>query len=102
MERRRWGEVKEGLEAFRVVDVREPREFGKGSLPGAVNVPLERIAKRDYTLPRDRPVLVVCRMGQKSSLAGLYLEADGYEVYLLEGGLEAIPEEERKSLSIAL
>ena len=102
MERRRWQEVKEGLEGFLVVDVREPAEFRKGSLPGAVNVPLEHIAKRDYDLPRDRPLLVVCRMGQKSSLAGLYLEADGYEVYLLEGGLEAIPEEERNSLSIAL
>ncbi len=99
---RRWPELKDALEGFWVVDVREPREFGKGSLPGAVNVPLERIAKRDYTLPRDRPLLVVCHMGQKSNLAGLYLEADGYEVYLLEGGLLSIPEEERKSLSIAL
>ena len=102
MRRLAWPEVEEALSRFLVVDVRDPGEFWKGSLPGAVNLPLEAIAQKTYELPRDRPLLVVCRKGQKSSLAGLYLEADGYEVYLLEGGLEAIPEEARKSLSIAL
>jgi len=102
MERLSWPEAEGSLSRFRVVDVREPGEFRRGSLPGAVNVPLEAVAKRGYELPRDRPLLVVCQRGQKSSLAGLYLEADGYQVYLLEGGLEAIPEEARKSLSIAL
>ena len=97
-----WPEVKAALERFLVVDVRDPEEFRRGSLPGAVNLPLEALARRVYTLQRDRPLLVVCRMGQKSSLAGLYLEADGYQVYVLKGGLSAIPEEERKSLSIAL
>ena len=102
MKRLGWSEVRASPGRFLVVDVRDPEAFRKGSLPGAVNVPIEAIAKKAYELPRDRPLLVVCRLGQKSSLAGLYLEADGYEVYLLEGGLEAIPEAERKSLSIAL
>ncbi len=87
---------------FLVVDVREPEAFRQGSLPGAVNLPLARLARGDYRLLADRPLLVVCERGQKSQLAALYLKADGFSPYVLLGGLSAIPAAVRKSLSIAL
>ncbi len=89
MERIDWAAYQSDPERYLVVDVREPEAFRKGSLPGAVNVPLEAIAQKRYQLPKDRPLLLVCELGQKSSLAALYLEADGYEAYVLEGGLKA-------------
>jgi len=89
MERIDWATYRSDPDRYLVVDVRDPETFRKGSLPGAVNVPLEAIAQKRYQLPKGRPLLLVCELGQKSSLAALYLEADGYQVYVLEGGLRA-------------
>ncbi len=102
MKRMAWEAFWSHPDRFLVVDVRAPEAFRRGSLPGAVNLPLEALAKGGYRLEADRPLLVVCEYGQKASLAALYLEADGFQAYVLEGGLSAIPEETRKSLSIAL
>jgi len=41
-----------------VVDVREPEEFARGHLPGAVNWPLSRLDERLATLPRDRALVL--------------------------------------------
>ncbi len=87
MKRIDWAAYRADPDRFLVVDVRDPERFREGSLPGAVNVPLEAIAQKRYQLPKDRPLLLVCQLGQKSSLAALYLEADGYRAYVLEGGL---------------
>jgi len=85
-----WDEYEKNPERFLVVDVRDPAKFKQGSLPGAMNVPLEAIAQRKYDLPKDKPVLLVCDLGHMSSLAALYLDADGYKAYVLEEGLKAL------------
>ena len=87
MKRVRWPEVKDRLDAFLLVDVRPAYSFAAGSLPGAVNLPLEEIAKGGYALKPEKPLLVFCNRGQRSLQAALFLEADGHEVYMLEGGL---------------
>jgi len=102
MKRVSWPEVKDRLSEFVLVDVRPKWSFAEGSLAGAVNLPLEEIAKGGYELKAERPLLVFCNRGQRSAMAGLYLEADGYEVYLLEGGLASLPPEEKKAASMRL
>ncbi len=102
MKRVRWQEYAKDPDRFLVVDVREPEAFRQGSLPGAVNVPLDAIAKKRYELPRGKPLLLVCQLGQKSSLAALYLEADGFEAYVLEGGLGSMPKSSKNRFKAKL
>jgi len=73
-----------------IVDVRAATEFGGGSLPNAKNLPLPDVAKRAGELRKDRPVLVVCDLGRRASLAAVKLRSAGIsEVYILAGGLQA-------------
>jgi len=73
-----------------VVDVREPSEFGGGSLPNARNIPLGEIGRRAAELKKERPVLLVCATANRASRAAAQLRAAGFaEVYVLAGGLAA-------------
>jgi rhodanese-related sulfurtransferase len=76
-----------------VVDVRDPGEYGAGHILGAKNLPLSRIdtggseiaAKR-----KDKPVIVYCDTGNRSSKAASALKNQGFaRVVSLSGGLGA-------------
>lgn len=74
-----------------IVDVRPATRFAAGSLEGAVNISMDDIKRGKHQLPKDRRILLVCERGIQSELAGLYLEADGYnQVWNFEGGLNAL------------
>jgi len=74
-----------------IVDVRPPEQYNRADLEGALHIPLHDIQRGNHSLPKDRPLLLVCERGVMSELAGLYLEAAGYElVYNLEGGLQKL------------
>ena len=47
----------EGTGGLQLLDVREPREYEQGHLPGAVNIPLSQLAGRLSEVDRDRPVV---------------------------------------------
>ncbi|HET9956838.1 MAG TPA: MBL fold metallo-hydrolase [Polyangiaceae bacterium] len=73
-----------------VLDVREPDEFlGElGHLPTAELVPLAALAARAASLPRERPLLTVCRSGGRSGQAALLLLQHGFtRVASLRGGM---------------
>jgi rhodanese-related sulfurtransferase len=74
-----------------VLDVREPEEYAHhGHVPGAINVPQAELASRLDELPRDRPLLTICRGGARSLRAGQYLKQAGFdEVASVKGGTEA-------------
>lgn len=75
-----------------LVDVREPWEWEVGNLGdrGALLVPLERLALELGRIPRDQPVVMVCRSGVRSMAAARRLRAEGYAaVFNLRGGLLA-------------
>ena len=73
-----------------LVDVREFAEFATARLPGSQLIPLAQIAERSVELDRNRPVMVVCRTGRRSSEAAAILCRLGFEdVRNLEGGIEA-------------
>lgn len=64
-----------------LLDVRTPREFEAASLPGARNVPVHELASRLGELPKDRPIVVYCASGMRSSSAASFLKRRGLEVY---------------------
>ena len=69
-----------------IVDVRQPVETRAGSVPGAVLIPLTEFGRRLGELPRDRPILTICRSGHRSPLAARQLRQAGYDVTDVDGG----------------
>ena len=75
-----------------VLDVREENEFKSGHILNAKLIPLGKLAERVAELEhyRERPVVVVCRSGQRSASACALLSKQGFEqAYNLEGGMLA-------------
>ncbi|HET9351153.1 MAG TPA: rhodanese-like domain-containing protein [Burkholderiales bacterium] len=73
-----------------VLDVRDPGEFGAGHILGAKNVPLSRIGDAQVAKRKDRPVIVYCEGGERSSKAVAALKRQGFaRVVNLTGGLRA-------------
>jgi rhodanese-related sulfurtransferase len=75
-----------------VLDVRSSEEFASGHLSTARHVPLEKLTETAETLKRykDRPVVVYCQSGMRSSTAIRQLTALGFaKVFNLRGGLAA-------------
>jgi rhodanese-related sulfurtransferase len=73
-----------------IVDVRDGKEFGNGHIAGAVNVPASSIDSRigDLLAYKEKPVVLVCKMGQHAGAAGRKLKAQGFEnVRRLSGGM---------------
>lgn len=72
-----------------LVDVRQPLETDSGSIPGAVLIPLTEFGRRLAELPRDRPILTICRSSHRSPIAARQLKKAGYDVTNVSGGTEA-------------
>lgn len=73
-----------------IVDVREEPEWEAGRIEGSVLIPLsELMAGRLESLDTSRPVVAVCRSGNRSEVASLMLRARGFDAYNMEGGVEA-------------
>ncbi len=73
-----------------VLDVREPGEFARGHVPGAINLPQADLATRLDDVPRDRPILTICQAGLRSLRAAQFLRQVGYEqVASVRGGTSA-------------
>ena len=71
-----------------VLDVRTPAEFERGHIEGAKNIPLEELRGRLSELPTDRPVWLVCEVGQRAYYANRALLQRGYDVRILSGGMK--------------
>ncbi len=70
-----------------IVDVREPDEYAGGRIPGSRLIPLGSLAGRMTEIPSDREVVVVCKSGGRSTAACKHLQAAGYRVSNLIGGM---------------
>ncbi len=82
--------LEENLATVRVLDVREPDEFTGplGHIKGATLVPLGDLATRAKELPRDKPIVAVCRAGSRSAHATAILQKAGFaDVANLPGGM---------------
>ena len=72
-----------------VIDVREPREFQRGHIVQAQLIPLYQLLTEKPDLPSDRPIILVCQGGRRSSRACFALRSQGYQAQALQGGMLA-------------
>lgn len=83
-------ELAPGLQTVTVVDVRSAAEWAAGHIAGATHIPLGYLADRVADLPTDRPVVVQCQSGARSSIGVSVLERLGVTKAInLTGGLSA-------------
>ncbi|MDF1552102.1 MAG: rhodanese-like domain-containing protein [Deferrisomatales bacterium] len=61
-----------------LLDVRTPREFADGRLPGSVLIPMNQVPGRLAEIPTDKKVVVVCATGARSAAVTNYLQQRGY------------------------
>lgn len=71
-----------------IIDVRSPQEFAQRHVPGAVNIPYERL-KNVRGLPREVPLILYCERGSVSMVAAKELAGRGYQTKTLIGGIHA-------------
>lgn len=62
-----------------IIDVREKFEYERGHIKRAVNIPLSELRKRVHEIPKDQPVYIHCRTGQRSYNAVKILQNMGYQ-----------------------
>ncbi len=75
-----------------VIDVREPHEYQSGHIPSATLIPVNSVFARRDELPRDKRLIFVCAVGQRSALAAEMAAAAGLpadRLYSLDGGTDA-------------
>jgi rhodanese-related sulfurtransferase len=70
-----------------LVDVRVAHEWDAGHIPGATHLPLEELAERSGELDADRPVVLYCRGGTRSSMAAEALAGAGFNAVKLSEGI---------------
>jgi rhodanese-related sulfurtransferase len=70
-----------------LIDVRTSAEFAAGHIQGARLMPLSELGRRLGDLPKERPVVCVCRSGHRSGVAASQLRALGYPARNMAGGM---------------
>lgn len=72
------------------LDLRDAAEFSKGHIVDAVNIPSTKLPERMAELEKykNKPIVLVCKMGQQAGAAGKQLKAAEYtQVYKMTGGM---------------
>jgi len=73
-----------------LLDVRTAEEFAEGHVPGATNIPVGELEAHLAEVPKDRPVVVYCRVGGRAALASSRLRERGYtNVSEMQGSMTA-------------
>jgi len=73
-----------------LLDVRELWEFEAGHIRGTVNLPWNSgvLQEKYASLPKDKPIIVICRSGNRSAAASAFLEEKGFDHVLnMLGGM---------------
>lgn len=69
------------------LDVREDDEWEAGHIEGSLHIPMGELSARQDEVPRDQPVAVVCRSGNRSAAVTEALVRAGYDAQNLVGGV---------------
>lgn len=76
------------------LDVRAADKFREGSIAQARNLPLDQLDDQASSLPKERPIIVICDVGQQSGSAAGKLRKLGFEQAVsLKGGLRSWTQE---------
>lgn len=75
--------------SFQLVDVRQPREYEREHLPGAILIPLRELLERKDELDPDKTILVYCSSGVRSKAGCQLLQGQGFtDLFNITGGLK--------------
>ncbi|MDY4694310.1 MAG: ATP-binding protein [Blautia sp.] len=80
---------KEDRSRITIVDVRPSDQFKRGTIPGAVNIPGDEFEEKMNTIPKDKPVYVMCHTGERSQGFVELLTEKGYHAVNVQGGYRA-------------
>ncbi len=72
---------------FLLLDVRTPMENALQAIANSCLIPVQELGRRAHELPKDKEIVVYCRIGNRSAYACAYLAQQGYKVKNLEGGI---------------
>ena len=72
-----------------LLDVRESYEWAEGHAPDALHVPMSELNARADEIDRDRTVVCMCHVGQRSAVVADALTRAGWDAVNLAGGMEA-------------
>lgn len=86
LETAQWNQIDDFVaKGFDLVDVRTAAEYGRGSIPGAISMPVDEIRDRVTEL-KNKNVLVNCQVGQRGHTATMLLKELGFNAVNLDGG----------------
>jgi len=80
-------------EKLTIIDVREIHEYAVGHIPSAENFPLSTLGSDFTKLDKDQKYYVICQAGGRSAKAYDFLEAQGFDVTNIKGGMNNWPGE---------
>ncbi len=81
-----WNQTQQLREAgYQLIDVRSPSEYSRGTIPGAINIPVDEIRDRTSEI-NSSPILVNCQVGQRGHTATMLLTELGFNATNLDGG----------------
>jgi rhodanese-related sulfurtransferase len=80
-------------EGAQLVDVRAEHEWEAGRIAGATHLPLAELNERTDEIDRERPVVLYCRGGNRSTMAAAALADAGYDAVKLSEGIVGWEEE---------
>jgi NADPH-dependent 2,4-dienoyl-CoA reductase/sulfur reductase-like enzyme/rhodanese-related sulfurtransferase len=86
IETAQWNQIEEFRDkGYELIDVRTEGEFDRGSIPGAINIPVDEIRERQSEIS-NKNLLVTCQVGQRGHTASLLLKELGFHAVNLDGG----------------
>jgi len=77
-------------EDYILVDVRTQREYSKGHIEGAVNIPVDELRERLTELDKSKTIVVYCQVGYRGYIADRILSQNGFNVLNITGGYRAL------------
>ena len=86
IESSQWNQIDDYVaRGYQLIDVRTVGEFGRGNIPGAINIPVDEIRERKSEIANHN-LLVNCQVGQRGHTASLLLKELGFNAVNLDGG----------------
>jgi len=86
IESSQWNQIDDYVaRGYQLIDVRTAGEYGRGNIPGAINIPVDEIRERKSEIANHN-LLVNCQVGQRGHTAALLLKELGFNAVNLDGG----------------
>lgn len=72
------------------IDLREPNQYNKLHIAKFINIPFQKFITKPPTLPKDKPIYLICYSGKRSLYLAKKLSLAGYHAYSFAGGFYTI------------